>query len=256
MLSTIFLFCGLLTIISAPLAYWMLDNDVTTARFLTEHERHQAVERLRTNQTGVSTDEFKLSHVYEALLEPKTWLWVILGLLPNLGSALPSVFGPLLIQGFGFDKYQASLLNMPFGALQTIVIVFSCYAAQKMKLKGVLLAAFMVPVVIGTSMLYGINRAASDRPALLVAYYILAFLFSANPLLLAWVVGNTGGATKKSTTLALYQAGVSAGAMIGPLLFSADQAPEYHPGIAGVLGVFIAMIILVFLQLGDRKSVV
>lgn len=248
-MARIFLFCGLATVVSAPLAYWRLDNDITTARFLTEHERLQGVERLRTNQTGVGSDEFKWSHVYEAAIDPKTWLWVVLALLPNLGSALTSFFGPLIIQGFGFNTFQTSLLNIPFGAMQTIVIIGACWAANRMKLKGIILVVAMLPVVTGTAMLYGLQRRKSDTPALLVAYYFLAFLFSANPLLLSWILGNTAGATKKSVTLSLYQAGLSAGGMIGPLLFSADQAPEYRPGIAGVLGVFIAMIICVLLQL-------
>jgi len=62
----------------------------------------------------------------------------------------------------------------------------------------------MLPVVTGCGMLYGLNRNTSDRPALLVACYIVAFLFAANPILLAWAVGNTAGATKKSITLAFY----------------------------------------------------
>ncbi|CAL5869537.1 uncharacterized protein PFLUO_LOCUS3767 [Penicillium psychrofluorescens] len=99
-------------------------------------------------------------------------------------------------------------------------------------------------------MLLGLKRGESQRPALLVAYYLTAFLFAANPLLMAWVMGNTGGATKTSTTFSLFQAGLSAGDMIGPLLFSANQAPEYLPGIAGVLGVFVAMILCVILQIG------
>lgn len=183
------------------------------------------------------------------MIDPKTWLWIILAMLPNLGSTLPSIFGPLIVKGFGFDEFQTLLLNMPFGAVQTIVILIGCYAANSMKLKGPILFVCMLPVVAGTAMLYALDRDESDQPALLAAYYLVAFLFSANPLLLVWVVGNTAGATKKSVTLALYQAGLSAGNLIGPLLFNDEDAPEYRPGIAGVLGVFIAMVVCVVLQL-------
>lgn len=51
----IFLFVGLVTIVTAPFIYWKLDDGVTSARFLTEHEKLQAVERLRANQTYVPT---------------------------------------------------------------------------------------------------------------------------------------------------------------------------------------------------------
>jgi uncharacterized membrane protein YidH (DUF202 family) len=228
--------------------YWKLDNDIATARFLTEHERQQGVERLRANQTGAGSYEFKWSQVWEVALEPKCWLWVGMAVLPNMGSAMTSIFGPLIVSGFGFDKFQTSLLNIPFGAIQTIVIVACCWASYKAKLKSAVLAAFMVPVVAGTGMLYGLKHVPANQPALLSAYYLQAFLFAANPLLLAWVVANTAGQTKKSTTLSLYQAGVSLGAVVGPLLFSKEQAPTYRKGTRDVLGLFIALIGCVAIQ--------
>ena len=199
--------------------YWKLDNDITTARFLTEHERRQGVERLRANQTGSASYNFDWSHVLEVVMEPKSWLWVIMALLPNMGSAMTSTFGPLIVKGFGFDAYQTSLLNIPFGAMQTIVIVSSCWASYKLRLKSAVLIGFMVPVVIGIAMLYALPHEKSNQGPLLLAYYLCAFLFAANPLLISWVVGNTAGAAKTSTTMALYQAGTSAGALSGPLLF-------------------------------------
>lgn len=209
------------------------------------------MERLRANQTGGATYDFKWSQVIEVLLEPKSWLWVAMAILPNLGSAMTSIFGPLIVSGFGFDEYQTSLLNIPFGAVQTIVIGTCCWASYRMKLKSAVLIAFTLPVVAGTAMLYGLDRSASNQPALIAAYYLCAFLFAGNPLLLSWLVGNTAGATKKSTTLSLYQAGLSAGNIVGPLLFSDDQAPRYLPGVRAVLGIFAALIGCVILQLGN-----
>lgn len=247
-MSRIFLFCGLVTVASAPVVYWKLDNDISTARFLTEHEREQGEERLRANQTGTATYTFKWSQVVEVLLEPKCWLWVGMALLPNMGSNMTSIFGPLILSDFGFDDFQTLLLNIPFGVVQTIVIVLSCWASYKMKVKSAVLLGFMIPVVAGTAMLYALGRNPSDRPALLTAYYLCAFLFAANPLLLAWVVGNTAGATKKSITLSLYQAGLAAANIGGPFLFTEDQAPTYRPGIRSVLGIFIALIGSVIIQ--------
>lgn len=247
-MDSIFIFVGLLTIVTAPVIYWRLDNDIMSARFLTEEERLQCMERLRANQTSSGSYEFKWSQVFEVALEPKSWLWVIMAVLPNMGSAMTGVFGPLIIQGFGFDKFETSLLNIPFGAVQTIVIISGCWASTKLKLKSAALLGFMLPVVAGTGMLYGIDRSESSQPALLAAYYLTAFLFAANPILLAWVVGNTAGSTKNSTIMALFQGGVSAGALSGPLLFSDEQAPGYLKGILSVLGIFIAMIGCVILQ--------
>ncbi|GJN79989.1 MFS transporter [Purpureocillium lilacinum] len=247
----IFLFAGLLTIVSAPLAYWKLDNGPEWARFLTELEKRQAVERLRANQTGTGSRKFKWSHLLELAVEPKSYLWIGLSLLLNIGAAVSGTFGPLILSGFGFDAFQSSLLNMPFGAVQLIVILSSCWIVQKVRLRSVTLFGFMIPVLIGSAMLYALPRGPSHQGALLAAYYLIAFLFAGNTLLISWIVGNTAGTTKSSATLALFQVGSSAGNIIGPLLFNSDDAPLYHRGLRAILGVFVAFLCCVIIQLGN-----
>ncbi|OBT97450.1 hypothetical protein VE01_04411 [Pseudogymnoascus verrucosus] len=244
----IFIFVGLVTVITAPFVYWKLDNDVESARFLTKHERAQAIERLRANNTGIGSREFKWSQVVEVFLDPKTYLWFVLALLVNVGAAVSNVFGPLILNGLGFDKYITSLLNIPFGAVQLLVILLASYAAHKAKLKGAILAILMLPVVAGLAMLYALPRNSANIAPNLVAYYLLAFLFGGNPLLITWLVGNTAGTTKKTVLMVIYNIGISVGNIIGPLLFKASDAPSYLPGLRVVLGLFCAMVAAILAQ--------
>ena len=194
----LFLFVGLVTIITAPFVYWKLDNDIPSARFLTEQEKIQAIERLRANQTGTGSREFKWSHIKELALEPKTYIWIGLSLLLNVGASVTNTFGPLVVSGLGYDKYITSLLNIPFGAVQLIVILLGSYAAYKIKYKSIVLAAFCLPVIAGLAMLYVLPRNdPSKTGALLAGYYLLAFLFAGNPLIATWIISNTAGTTKK-----------------------------------------------------------
>ncbi|KAK9371418.1 major facilitator superfamily domain-containing protein [Lipomyces kononenkoae] len=244
----IFLFVGLLTIISAPFVYWRLDNDILSARFLTENEKAQAIERLRANQTGTGNREFKVKHILEAVLEPKTYLWIGMSMLLNVGASVTNTFGPLILNGLGFDKYTTSLLNMPFGAIQIIVILLASYLAQKAHIKSAILAAFVLPVVAGLAVLYVLPRNHSVQAALIVGYYLLAFLYGGNPLIVTWIVGNTAGTTKKSIIMSLYNAASSAGNIVGPLLFNAKDAPAYLPGLRACLGIFVALFCIVIIQ--------
>ena len=238
---------GLVTIVTVPFVYWKLDNDVTSARFLDEHERAQAVERLRANQTGIGSREFEWSQAFEVLIEPKTYLWIGMSLLLNVGASVTNTFGPLILKGLGFNPYITSLLNMPFGAVQLIIILLSSYAAQKARIKSAVLLVLVLPVVAGLAMLYALPR--HDTAALLGGYYLLAFLFGSNPLIVSWIVGNTAGTTKKSIVMSLYNAGSSAGNIIGPLLFNSKDAPTYHPGLKAVLAIFVTLAVVVILQL-------
>ncbi|RDW77496.1 MFS transporter-12 [Coleophoma cylindrospora] len=247
--QVIFLFVGLVTVITAPIVYWKLDNGVTSARFLTDRERAQAVERLRANQTGIGTREFSWQQALEVVIEPKTYLWIAMSLLLNVGASVTNTFGPLIINGLGYDNYITSLLNMPFGAVQIIVILFASYAAQKCKLKSAILVFLVLPVIAGAAVLYVLPR--TNTGGLLAGYYLLAFLFGANPLIVSWIVGNTAGTTKKSITMSLYMAGSSAGNIVGPLLFNANDAPSYHPGLRAVLAIFVTLAAIVIIQVAN-----
>ena len=167
---------------------------------------------------------------------------------PNHSLTLPSTFGPLIIGGLGFDKYTASLLNIPFGALQILVILWSSWMAQRFRLKSVVLFSIVLPVIAGLVMLYTITHTKGHEGALMAGYYLLAFLFGGNPLIVAWIVGNTAGTTKKSVVMSLYNAASSAGNIVGPLLFNSADAPTYHPGLKGVLGIFVALAACTVLQ--------
>jgi hypothetical protein len=46
-----------------------------TAKFLKGDDKLIAIERLRMNQQGIASGVWKWDHVWEALLDPKTWLW-------------------------------------------------------------------------------------------------------------------------------------------------------------------------------------
>lgn len=225
-----FLVVGAVTICSVPLVYLKLDNGVSSARFLTEHERRQAVERLRANQTGIGSREYEWKHLWETIFELKTYLWITMSLLVNVGAAVTNTFGPIILNSFGYDIYITSLLNIPFGAIQVLIILFASYAAQRAQLKGAVLAVLVLPVLVGLAELYGVPR--SQRGVLLFGYYLLSFLFGANPLIVSWIIGNTAGTTKKTIMMSLYTAGSAAGNIIGPLLFSSEFAqPTFLPNI-------------------------
>jgi MFS family permease len=172
-------------------------------------------------------------------------------LLLNIGAQVSNTFGPLILAGIGFDKYKTSLLNIPFGTLQFLTILLGSWAAAKGRFKSIVLAVFMFPVIAGVALLYALPRESSNQATLMVGFYLFAFLFAGNPLIVSWMIGNTAGTTKKSVLMACYQGASSAGNIIGPLLFSSKDAPAYRPGLQSVLAIFIALVCIVLIQLAN-----
>jgi hypothetical protein len=55
----------------------LMPDSPMKAKYLTERERIIAVKRLRANQMGIQSGEWKWEQVIETLIDLKTWCWFI-----------------------------------------------------------------------------------------------------------------------------------------------------------------------------------
>jgi hypothetical protein len=254
----IFLFCGLLTVITSILVFIFMPDSPMEAKFLNNHEKLVAVERLRMNQMGVASRVWKWDHVLEAFLDLKTWLWFFMLTAVSIPSGGITTFGPLIIQGFGFSKFQTILFNMPFGAVQIIATMGGAWLATRFKMKSPILVLLCSPPIIGIIILMVVGRGPSHRGVLLFGYYMTSFYPGISPLIYSWSGQNTGGDTKRKVTTSILFVGASAGNIIGPHLFKPSEKPRYSRGLKANLALFIAIIVLVlvaalYIKLLNRK---
>jgi hypothetical protein len=56
----------------------LLPGHPTKARWLNDEQKYVSLERIRMNNTGTQSQDFKWSQVIECLLDPKSWGWVIM----------------------------------------------------------------------------------------------------------------------------------------------------------------------------------
>ncbi|OAL48502.1 allantoate permease-like protein [Pyrenochaeta sp. DS3sAY3a] len=243
----IFLFCGLLTVVVSVLVYIFMPDSPMEAKFLNEHEKLVAVERLRMNQMGVASRVWKWDHVREAFVDPKTWLWFSMLTAVSIPSGGITTFGPLIIQSFGFGKFATILFNMPFGAVQIIATIGGAWLATWLKKKSPVLILLCIPPIIGIVILLVVGRGKENRGVLLFGYYMTSFYPGISPLIYSWSGQNTGGDTKRKVTTSILFVGASAGNIIGPHLFKPSEKPHYYRGLRSNLALFIAIIVLVIL---------
>jgi hypothetical protein len=78
---------------------------------------------------------------------------------------------------------------MPFGVLQLIAILISSYVAQKYRAKGITLTVFMIPALAGLIMIYVEANSDNFQPNVALAgYYLMAFIFGGNPLIVSFAL--------------------------------------------------------------------
>ncbi|KAH8800890.1 major facilitator superfamily domain-containing protein [Xylogone sp. PMI_703] len=243
--SIIFLFCGLVTVVFSAVVFVYLPDSPVDAKFLNDHDKLLAIERLRANQMGVDSNEWRWDHVNESLLDIKTWCWFALIFSISIPSGGITTFGPLIVNSFGFDQFKTILLNIPFGAVQIIATMGGAALATYIKRKGPVLALLCIPPIAGCVILLCLDHDATHRGPLLVGYYLISFYPGISPLIYSWSAQNTAGETKKKATTAVLFIGQSAGNIIGPHLYTTAEAPGYKRGLTSNLILFIILIILV-----------
>jgi predicted MFS family arabinose efflux permease len=224
----VYLFFGLLTIVVGLITYWWAHDSPGEARYLSAEDRLKAVDRLKANQQGIVSHNFNLRQVTEALTEPKYWLFMIMVVAVNAGASVSSVFGAIILQNLaGFTPDEAVLLNMPFGALQIVSILLASYLAYRFKRKSPFLLGLVTIVIVGVALMVALPKTKANKGGLLAGYYLLAFVFAINPLLLSWMGANCAGQTKKAIYYTSFNAANSIGNIITPYIFNSKFKPQY-----------------------------
>ncbi|KAI9675458.1 MAG: hypothetical protein M1822_008936 [Bathelium mastoideum] len=224
----------------------VLSDSPIEAKFLkSDHDKLVAIERLRMNQMGISSRQWKWEHVWEAFADVKTYLWFCMITAIAIPSGGISTFGPLIVESFGFDSFTTILFNIPFGAVQFVATLGSAYLATLWKVKSALLIALCLPPIAGCVMLLVVEHDKAHRGILLAGYYIISVYPAISPLIYSWSAQNTAGDTKRKVTTGILFVGQSVGNVVGPHLYQPSEAPKYTRGLTSNLALFVVLIALV-----------
>ncbi|PBK68284.1 MFS general substrate transporter [Armillaria solidipes] len=240
----------------------VLPDSPTKARFLSQDEKIIAIERLRANNQVVITGPWAPrrrfgngGQVLEVFLDLKTYLWFSLLFLCAVPSGGIGAFGPLIIQGFGFNSFDTILFNIPFSAMQVIVTLLAAEISTRLKLKWPVVFALTLPPIAGASALYTLGRGVELRNTLLGCYYVLSFFTGLQPMLYTWSSQNTAGHTKKLCNTGIIFVAQCAGNASrrtydfstdrrSPFVYHTDQKPYYHRGLIASLICWILLSVL------------
>ncbi|KAJ7268743.1 MFS general substrate transporter [Mycena haematopus] len=256
--QVIFLFIGLLTVVCSPVVYFVLPDSPAKARFLSSDEKIVAFERLRANNQGTETKVWKWDQVLEVFLDIKTYLWFALLFLCAVPSGGIGAFGPLIIQGFGFDAFDTILFNIPFSAFQLITVLGAATISTKIKLKWPVVFVACLPPVAGAAALFTLGREPELKNKLLGCYYVLSFFTALQPMLYTWSAQNTAGHTKKTCTTGIVFIAQCAGNILGPLVYKTQDKPYYKPGltcdlICWILLAFFTLVTAAYLKFLNKR---
>ncbi|KAI7302355.1 major facilitator superfamily transporter [Hortaea werneckii] len=221
-----FLVVGLVTCLVGGLSFLLLPDNPMRSR-LTHEEKVWAIERLRSNQTGVENKHFKPAQVVECFLDPQTWLLSLITISSNVPNGAVSSFQATIISGFGYDSKTAALLQIPSGGVSMVSILTATMLAGKFNHRSFHIVTLLMAGILGGCLMAFAPE--GNKAGKLIGNYFTNCIGATLPLLYSFVSANYAGHTKKVTMNAILLMSFCLGNIIGPLTFTGKSAPQYIP---------------------------
>ena len=240
----LYLLAGALTFLYGFVCLAM-PNSPVSAWFLTSEEKVVAVERLRSSQTGVRSQQIKVAQLQEAALDVKVWILFLMMAAAYTTNGAVAGFGPLIVSTFGYDSLESILLQFPLGGICFLTIVLSGYLSTRLpNVRLLLLIFFCLPVIAGCAMIWKSDW--SYHAATPVAGYSIVGCFGAVvSLIISTAMANVAGNSKKSFMAAAVFVAYCVGNIVGPQLVKSEQLPQHYRELW--LGIIICYCIVIVL---------
>ncbi|KAA8651611.1 putative MFS allantoate transporter [Aspergillus tanneri] len=239
----IFLTIGLLNFVTGCLFLCLMPDSPSTAKFLTHRQRVVAVQRVSENMIGVKTKQIKLQQAIEILYDIKVFSYIGIGLGCGVINGGVSNFASSLIKGYGFSGIYATLLQLPTGAIEAIVVPICGLISTYVRDSRCIVLAVVCLIPFGG--LLGIRFTDIQHRWTLVGCTWLQYIIGA-PVIVSWnlLSTNVAGHTKRSFANGFWFTMYAGGNVAGANIFFDHEAPRYYSALMGLLICYAGMIVL------------
>ncbi|KAJ5578491.1 uncharacterized protein N7459_007455 [Penicillium hispanicum] len=239
----IFLTIGLLNFVGGCVFLWLVPDSPSSARFLTHRQRVVAVRRVAENMIGVKTRQIKPRQAVENLYDIKVLCCVGIGIACGVINGGVSNFASALIKGYGFNGINATLLQLPTGAFEAVIVPICGIVATYVPNTRCIVLAVVSLIPFGG--LLGIRFTSTDHRWTLVGCTWLQYICGA-PVIVSWNIlsTNVAGHTKRAVANGMWFTLYAAGNVAGANIFFAREAPRYYSALTGLLVCYAGIMIL------------
>ncbi|KAL5334881.1 major facilitator superfamily domain-containing protein [Aspergillus crustosus] len=239
----IFLVIGLMNLLTGILFLWIMPDSPSSAKFLTHRQRVIAVQRVSENMVGVKTKQYKFKQALELTHDIKVFCILAIGIGCGVVNGGVSNFASSLIKGYGFSGIYATLLQLPTGAFEAVIVPICGLISTYVRDSRCIVLAVVCLIPFGG--LLGIRFTDISHRWTLVGCTWLQYLVGA-PVIVSWnlLSTNVAGHTKRSIANGLWFTLYAGGNVAGSNIFFAREAPRYDSALTGLLVCYAGMIVL------------
>jgi len=248
----LFIIEGLLTCVTAIVAFFWLPKSPDTAWFLSGEQRALAGSRIRIDAAryvlvtyGADAEEkaavsLTRRDVIETAKDWKLWSVLFFNICASIPGQALSVFLPLVVSGLGYTSIDANFMSVPPYICGAVGLYLFALSSDHRKERGYHVLAGLAVCLVGLIITVAVNT------NLHVRYFALCLLLSGTyvsaPLTAAWLSGNTPEPGMRSLVIGVNGFGNLSG-VIGSQLFRANYAPRYLIPFYTTLGFIVVSVL-------------
>ncbi|OHX01136.1 pantothenate transporter [Colletotrichum incanum] len=247
----LFMVCGGFTVGAGILFIFAMSSDTKSAWFLSERERYVATQRLALDRATRDRAHFDMAQAKEALTDPRTALYALMALFITLPTPIVK-FSSLVINGFGYSKFETMLVGLPSEAIAFILVWIGGLGPRFFPNTRCFFGVFLAAVPMLGSLLLVILP-ANLKWGIVASTWLAGS--TAPPLgqVVGLMASNIKGNTKKSVVSAIFFIFYCIGCIVGPQLWQKKDAPRYTKGCITSIVSFGCLIIAFFVHYFTSK---
>ncbi|GMM38231.1 Soa1 protein [Saccharomycopsis crataegensis] len=261
----IFILEGLLTVVVAFGAFFVLYDFPDTATFLTEEERQFIIYRLQHDTNADSLDmangdhsssffepeveEAQKKYFFQAL---KDWQ-IYSHILVYFGICVPlyatSLFLPTIIKNLGYTDTKAQLMSVPVYVTAAIFSVIQSLISDRSGKRSPFLLLNFATMAVGFAIAVACDPSSKPGAVYAGVYIGSVGIYQAFPTGVTWLANNLAGDYKRAVGMAMHIGIGNFGGAFSSNFYRSQDAPHYVLGHSLVLG-FIGMgaIVTIFIM--------
>ena len=224
--SWIFILEGLITIVVAIAAKWVIHDNPETARFLTNEERTEVKSRLVQDRSGLA-DEYDVKYFWSAVKDWKIYVHMLItiGIYTPLYSI--SLFLPTIVKAMGYTASKSQLMSVPPYVAGCIATILGGHLADKAQQRGLFMMGFCLTAIIGYVMLISTHIPGVQYAG---TFFAVCGIYPNVPMGVAWNGNNIGGSTKRAVGIAMHVGFGNLGGVIAGFAYRSAEGPRYFAG--------------------------
>ncbi|KAG2072381.1 MFS general substrate transporter [Suillus decipiens] len=241
----IFIIEGIFTFLFGLMAFLVLPNSPSDARFLSTKERDYVMAKLKADGAVASdekSDDFSWTEVLRCFQSIHVWL--LAPVLFFLGTTLYGLayFEPTIVKELGYAGTNAQLMSAPPFAVAFVVSIITAVISDRYKCRGFMLIFFSVCNLIGFVMFYASESYHIRYGSL---FLTISGSYCGAPPVITWVANNSAPHVRRATSVAIAFIMTNAGGILATwLLGSLSPQPDYTKATITFIIMSVGMVVL------------